>query len=228
MSTPRILLTGGLPDRVYEIHGDIYCWFKFKVSSSVLSCVGAGDSSLQSLLSSCSDSEIALFVYRVIANDDDAKRAKIILLRWTGCRATQKTRVDSALLQKLSSIFKTSLIVDVDDATTEDELNKRILGSCGAFKPSSLNWGSGLLQAHFTDYSPLLPRASSGLISERPTSPSKIRTPPDVLLVSVSELRIRTPPIDEDKDGAAMSVSSGAASPTIAESPLIVLTPEFS
>jgi hypothetical protein len=130
-------------------------------------------------------------------------------------------------LQKLSSIFKTSLIVDVDDATTEAELNKRILGSCGAFKPSSLTWGSGLLQAHFTDSSPLLLYASSGIISERPASPSKIRTPPDNLLVSVSELRIRTPPIDEDKDGAAMSVSSGAASPTIAESPLIVLTPEF-
>jgi hypothetical protein len=235
LSTPRLLLTGGLPDRVYEINGDIFCWFKLKVIASSITCIAAGNTSLSSVLSTCTESEIAVFVYRVIANDT-AKRAKIVLLRWTGPRTTQKTRVESALLQKLPSIFKASLIVDIEESTTEDELNKRFLDSCGAFKPSSFEWGSGSTLESFSDSSPLLPlialkvsSSSSGpsFVVERPLSPSKIRIPTD-MIVGVSELRIRTPPIDEKEDGATLTVSTGAASPVIAESPLVVLTPDFS
>jgi hypothetical protein len=217
-TTPRLFLCGGLPDRIYDIK-DIYCWFKIKVSGggSSLQCVLAGDTQLTSVIKTCSESEISVIIYRVIANDT-SKRAKIVMLRWTGSRANQKMRLESALLQKVSSLFKPSLVVDLDETSTENDFNKRFLDSCGAFKPSSFTWGTGSSETIFNEASPLLLVSS---VSERPPSPTKIRTPKqttDMLSLSVSELRIRTPPIDEDDINSAI-IPTGAASPLIVLSP---------
>jgi hypothetical protein len=177
---------------------------------------------LISVIKTCTEAEISVIVYRITANDT-SKRAKIVMLRWTGSRANQKMRLESALLQKVSSLFKPSLVVDLDETSTENDFNKRFLDSCGAFKPLSFTWGTGSLTSTFHEASPLGSFVS--VVPERPPSPTKIRTPKqttDMLSLSVSELRIRTPPIDEDDINSAI-IPTGAASPLIVLSP-----PDFS